>query len=146
MPLLPGIRPQPGQVLICDFGPDPDSIVPPGLMRGPLAVKPEIWKERHVVVLSSSMGVTTVVPFSTVAPRSPMRIHYRIPAGTYQFMDQQDDSWLKGDLITTVSNDRLDRPFVGNKRSIVFLSKADLRAVREAVLNGLALGKLIPHL
>lgn len=146
MPLLPGIRPQPGQVLICDFGPDPDSIVEPGVMEGPLAVKPEIWKERHVVVINSSIDVTTVIPFSTVAPRSPMRIHHRIPAGTYQFMDQQDDSWLKGDLITTVSNQRLDRPFVGNRRSTVYLDRADFKACLEAMLNGLRLGKLTPHL
>ena len=113
---------------------------------GPLAVKPEIWKERHVVVINASFGVTTVVPFSTVAPRSPMRSHFCIPAGKYQFMDQHDDSWLKGDLVTTVSNDRLDRPFVGNRRTIVSLSKDDFKACLEAMLNGLRLGKLVPYL
>jgi uncharacterized protein YifN (PemK superfamily) len=146
MPLQRGIRPAPGQVFICDFGPDPDSIVAPGVMRGPLAVKPEIWKDRHVVVLSSSFETTTVVPFSTKAPRSPTKVHHCIPAGTYAFMDQHEDSWLKGDLITTVSNSRLDRPFVGNRRTVVSLSKDDLRAVRKAVLNALRLGVLAPYL
>lgn len=146
MPLQKGIRPVPGQVLICDFGPDPDSIIEPGVMVGPLAVKPELWKERPAVVLGSSFDVTTVVPLSTIAPRSPMKTHHCIPAGTYQFLDHHEDSWVKGDLVTTVSNERLDRPFVGSRRSIVHLSKEDFKAVRVVALNGLGLGKLAPYL
>lgn len=142
MPLANGIRPASGQVLMCDFGPDPSNISPPGVMTGPLAVNPEIYKERQVIVINSSSGLTTVVPLSTVAPKSPMKIHYRINAGTYSFLDQNDDSWVKADLISTVSNQRLDRPFVAGRRTTVNISKEDLRCVRKAVLHALAMSQL----
>lgn len=131
---------------MCDFGPDPDNVIPPGVMTGPLAVKPEIFKERQAVVINSSMGLTTVVPLSTVPPRSPMKIHYRIPAGSYDFLDQNDDSWVKADLIATVSNQRLDRPFVAGQRTTVSISKDDLREIRKTVLHALAMSGLTTHL
>lgn len=137
-----GIRPSPGQVLMCDFGPDPENIMPPGVMIGPLAVKPEIFKERHVIVINSSLGLTTVVPLSTVSPRSPMKIHVKIPATSYAFLDQTVDSWVKADLIGTVSNQRLDRPYIAGKRQTVSISKDDLRRVRQAVLHALAMSHL----
>jgi uncharacterized protein YifN (PemK superfamily) len=146
MPLPNGIRPSPGQVLMCDFGPDPDNIVPPGVMTGPLAVKPEIYKQRQTVVINASSGLTTVVPLSTVAPRSPMKIHYRIAAGFYGFLDQNDDSWVKADLITTVSNQRLDRPFVAGQRKTVSVSKYHMLEIRKTVLHALAMSALVSTL
>ena len=116
--------------------------MPPGVMIGPLAVKPEIFKERHVIVINSSLGLTTVVPLSTVSPRSPMKIHVKIPATSYAFLDQTVDSWVKADLIGTVSNQRLDRPYIAGKRQTVSISKDDLRRVRQAVLHALAMSHL----
>jgi uncharacterized protein YifN (PemK superfamily) len=122
---------------MCDFGPDPDNVTPPGLMFGPLAVKPEIYKERQVIVINSSNGLTTVVPLSTVAPRSLMKIHFKITAGSYDFLSHAEDSWVKADLISTVSNQRLDRPYLAGKRQTVSISKTVLHALAMSQLASL---------
>lgn len=131
---------------MCDFGPNPATIQPPGVMGGPLAVFPEIWKDRHCVVLSARFGMAVVVPFSTVAPKKVEHFHHRIPAGKYPFFAANEENWAKCDLIESVSNARLDRPFVGGRHEIVNLDAADLRSIRQAVLHALALGFLTGHL
>lgn len=142
MPLSPGIFPQKAQILMCDFGPEPDKIVPPGIMKGPLGVAPEMYKVRHAVVVSGSRGLTMVVPFSTVAPKTPQKYHYCIPAGTYPFFDPHEDNWAKSDMLTTVSNDRLDRPYVGGAFATVRLSPDDFKRICETVLHALGLSRL----
>jgi uncharacterized protein YifN (PemK superfamily) len=137
---------KPAQMLFCEFGPDPRAIQPPGIMRGPLSVFPEMFKVRPVVVLSAGPSTTIVVPFSTVAPNKVMPFHYRIPAGTYGFLSQTDDSWLKADLMAGVSMSRLTRPKVAGKYSTVYLKPVDYREVRIAVLKALRFGDLVPHL
>jgi uncharacterized protein YifN (PemK superfamily) len=146
MPLLQGIYPSPGQVLICDFGPEPGTIEPPGLMAGPLGVPPELFKLRPVVVISPGRGLSTVVPFSTVAPKTPQKYHLCIPAGRYEFLDADADSWAKTDLLGTESNLRLDRPFVLGTRRSVKLVEADFRLIRESVLHWIGLSRLTMHL
>jgi len=135
-----------GQVVMIEFGPDPRQVAAPGIMVGPLGVLPEMFKERPGIVIATASGLTTVVPFSTKEPPKVRGFHYRIPKGKYGGMSTLEDSWVKGDLITTVSNARLDRPFVAGKRSRVMLDAADLKAVRAAVLNALQLGRLISYL
>ena len=61
-------------------------------------------------------------------------------------MSVTDDRWTKSDLIVTVSNGRVERPFVGGSRATVMLDAADLKAVRATVLNALQLGRLTSHL
>lgn len=146
MPLLPSIYPRGGQVLMCEFGPEPAKVQPPGLMIGPLGVSPEMFKERPAVVINASRGMTLVVPLSTGAPKTPQKYHYCIPAGTYPFLDPNDDSWVKADMLESVSNERLDRPFTGGKRQTVSVSTADFKKIRETVLHALALGRLTEHL
>ena len=73
MPIPRTIRLAPGQIVMVEFGPDPRSIAPPGIMRGPLAVLPEIYKERHAIVVTTTSGLTTMVPFSTKAPAASIR-------------------------------------------------------------------------
>lgn len=146
MSLLPFAVPHPGQVLMCDFGPDPQNIEPPGVMVGPLAVKPEIWKERHSVVISARFGMTIVVPFSTSKPSKKEKFHHYIAAGKYPFLSAHEDNWVKCDLIEAVSNSRLDRPYLAGRRSIVNLDAADFKDVREALLHAVALGRLTDHL
>lgn len=146
MPLRQGIFPFAGQVLICDFGPDPANVTPPGLMVGPLGVAPEMFKERPSVVISAGRGVTTVIPLSTNAPATPQKYHFCIPAGKYPFFDQHSDSWAKTDMIETVSNQRLDRPFLGGVRSTVKLSAEDLRNIRETILHWIGLSRLTSQL
>nr|WP_232037125.1 type II toxin-antitoxin system PemK/MazF family toxin [Asticcacaulis excentricus] len=115
-------------------------------MKGPLAVKPEIYKQRQVIVINSTTELTTVVPLSTVAPKTPTKIHHKIAAGTYPFLDPRDDNWVKGDLITTVSNQRLDRPYVAGRRETVKISPEDLKEVRKVVLHALAMSTLVSNL
>ena len=75
----------PGQIVMVEFGPDPRQVAAPGLMIGPLGVLPEMYKEmykeRHNVVVSTTSGLTTIVPLSTKAPTRQRAFHFRIPAG-----------------------------------------------------------------
>lgn len=146
MPIPSTIRLAAGQLVMVEFGPDPRQVAPPGVVVGPLGVLPEMYKERHAVVVSTTVGLTTIVPLSTVAPRVPRPFHHRIPAGKYGGMSTVDDSWTKSDLVTTVSNERVDRPLVAGRRATVILDAADLRAVRATVLHALQLGRLTLHL
>jgi uncharacterized protein YifN (PemK superfamily) len=125
-----------------DFGPDPRNVAPPGIMVGPLGVLPEMYKERHGIVIATTRGLTTVVPLSTSVPKTLHNFHHRIAAGKYPGMSRTDDSWTKSDLVTTVSNARVDRPFVAGRRSTIIIDAADLKAVRVTVLHALQMGRL----
>jgi uncharacterized protein YifN (PemK superfamily) len=125
-----------------EFGPDPRQVAPPGIMIGPLGVIPEMFKERHCIVVSTTAGLTTIVPLSTKAPTRPRALHFKIPAGKYPGMSTTEDSWTKSDLISTVSNNRVDRVLVAGRRTTVVLDAADLKAVRATVLHALQLGRL----
>ncbi len=129
-------------MLMCDFGPNPDTVTAPGVMVGPLGIRPEMYKERPCVVVATTSGLTTIVPLSTSTPRVVRNFHHRIPAGRYACLDAHDDSWTKSDMVTTVSNVRLDRPFLAGRRSTVILTPADLKAVRATVLHALGLSFL----
>lgn len=134
-----------GDVLLCEFGPDPreNGVYP--LTSGPISVPPEMIKRRHVVVLSTpSNGLAIIAPFSTIEPYPLKPYHYRIPFGGYPFFTK--DSWLKGDMIQVVSRNRLDRLFFHGKHQRAALSKADYKSVRASVLAGLGLSPLAVHL
>lgn len=146
MPIPSNIRLAPGQLVMVEFGPDPRQVAPPGMMAGPLGVMPEMFKERHCVVVATTNGLTTVVPLSTKTPAKVRNLHFRIPAGKYPGMSTREDSWAKSDLITTVSNERVDRVLVAGRRQTVIFDAADLKAVRAAVLHALQMGALTPHL
>ena len=135
-----------GQLVMVEFGPDPRHVAPPGVMTGPLCVLPEMFKERHGIVVGTTKGLTTVVPLSTKEPIDKKPFHLCIAAGTYDGMSTTDDSWTKSDMMTTVSNQRVDRVIVGGRRATVIISAADLKAVRETVLHALQLGSLTAHL
>lgn len=138
--------PTAGDVVMCEFGPDPSAIVAPGVMRGPLSVKPEIWKFRQVAIVSSFGRLAIVVPFSTSRPKIARNYHVHIVAGSYPFLTTANDSWLKADLVTTVSHDRLDRCQVAGRYQRVNLTSAHLKALRAACLHGIGLGRLVQHL
>ncbi|MCB8876028.1 type II toxin-antitoxin system PemK/MazF family toxin [Acidisoma silvae] len=142
MSIPSNIRLPPGQVVMVEFGPDPRQIMAPGVMTGPLGVRPEMYKERHCIVVSITSGLTTVVPLSTKPPSVVRAYHFRILAGKYPGMSIIEDSWTKSDLITTVSNQRVDRILVAGRRTTVILDAADLKAVRATVLHALQLGRL----
>jgi len=134
-----------GDVLLCDFGPDPrePGIYP--LMSGPISVPPEMIKRRQVVVISTaSAGLAIIAPFSTNQPAPLKPYHHFIPAGCYPFFSK--DSWLKGDMLQVVSRARLDRLFFDGRHQRAALSKADYRAVRASALAGLGLSTLAGYL
>lgn len=134
--------PSAGDVLNCDFGPDPESVVTPGVMYGPLAVPPEIFKLRPVAVLSTIGKISIVVPFSTSEPKVIKNYQVHVLKGTYGFLTGSADSWLKADLIEAVSHARLDRLRVGGVFQRARLSPQHLKELRIACLHAIQLGRL----
>lgn len=135
-------HPQMGTILICDFG---------GF------IEPEMVKRRTVVVISPRFrnrnDLCTIVPLSTTDPDPPMDYHYRLkmevplpPPYTSEY------KWVKGDMLATVSFNRLSRPCIGKdskgKRQYLDVVVKDeyLRCIRECVLHGLALSHLTKYL
>ncbi|MGA8575235.1 MAG: type II toxin-antitoxin system PemK/MazF family toxin [Candidatus Cybelea sp.] len=132
MPLLRGIVPKPGEVFVCDFS---------GY------VEPEIIKTRRVVVVSpqhSGARLALVVPVSTVKPRVILPIHVQLEGErTYGCFNGLPEVWVKADLMSHVRYDRLDRVRIRQQFiPTVSLTARDFRAVRQAVLHALGLGRL----
>jgi uncharacterized protein YifN (PemK superfamily) len=103
-------------------------------------------KRRQVLVISSNGWMVTVAPFSTVAPQQLKNYHFHVPEGSYPFFQDGADNWLKADMTTAVSRERLDRLWYSGSFQRAMLSPADFHAARVSVLHGLALGNLAPHL
>lgn len=164
--------PSPNDVLMCEYGPNPndpitfcvDPSIPiaceysrdrhqnnqltisPGVAYGPLSVSPEMWKRRHVVIISTSYNTSIVVPLSTDVPTVPRGYHYRIPAGTYPFLDRSRDSWVKADMMGAVSHRRLDRVLINGRYSRASLTTNDFKEVKKCVLDAMNMKHLTPHL
>ncbi len=106
-----------------------------------VTVPPEMTKRRPVVVMSGRrrriVGPYLVVPLSTQAPRQPDRTHYRLPAGTYDFLARDADSWAKCELVTAVGSARLDRLLHRGAYVAPRVADADLRAIRLGVIYAL---------
>jgi uncharacterized protein YifN (PemK superfamily) len=133
-------EPKRGAVLMCEYGPNPHNITAPGVMNGPLAVSPEMYKLRHVMVISApSSRLVAVVPFSTDPPLYPKNHHHKIPRGKYPFFIPGTDIWLKGDMVASVSTVRLSRCLVGGKPGNCYLDDFDKAKVLECVKQALRL-------
>jgi mRNA interferase MazF len=139
------IHPNPGQILFCDFSQG---------FKAPEMVK----NKRPVVILTGVIRgrskLVTVVPLSTVAPELPQPYHYMIPKQSMPMVGklQDNDSWLKGDMIYTVGFHRLDLIQLGKrgengKRQYYKdrLGRDQMRQIYQCVLHGLNLSKLVPH-
>ena len=135
-------RPASGDILLCEFGPDPRDPETFPLNAPPVSVRPEMHKRRHVVVINSNVAndLIVVAPLSTLPPAPVKPYHYFIPAGRYPFIGR--DSWLKGDMLIAVSLARLDRLKVKGSLSRTPLNATDRRACQVAMLNALGLGRL----
>lgn len=140
MPIL--FQPNAGMILVCDY-------------RG--SVFPEMQKVRPVVVVSPAFKrrpkLCAVVPLSTTDPDPVENYHLLLtldPPLPRPFDSSQ--VWVKADMISTVSHDRLDRLRAGRnaagQRTYTMrrVSAADLAAINAAMLEGLGLGRLTPHL
>ena len=118
--------PKSGTVLICSF----------------TGTVPEMIKRRPVVLLSSvSPRLAIVVPLSTTWPQPIMPWHYllRLPELLPEPYNKGIECWVKGDMIATVSFERLNFPFVGKDKDgkriyqINQITEDDLDAVRSSV-------------
>jgi mRNA interferase MazF len=135
-------HPEIGTILICDF-------------QG--FIEPEMVKRRPVIVVSPRLRnrdrQCTVVPLSTKAPYPIMAYHYKLKlddplpepyASPFQ--------WVKGDMLATVSFDRLSLPHTGKdkkgKRQYIVrvIEDTDLRNIRSCILHAMALSRLTGHL
>ena len=132
--------PKKGLLLMCDFS---------GFKA------PEMNKKREVIVLTArgslENGLATVVPLSTTPPGKVENFHWIIPTmclpNTARY--KNSDSWLKGDMIYTVSFSRLSLINIGRnsegKRSYHTskLGKENMKKIHECLLHGLNLGHIL---
>jgi uncharacterized protein YifN (PemK superfamily) len=129
--------PDAGTIVICDF-------------RG--FVEPEIVKRRPALVISprSRHGarLSTVVPLSTTAPHKPEKWHFLLDLNpTLPPPFNAPQCWVKGDMVYTVSHDRLDLPHQKDacgKREYVkrVISAKDLMTIRACIIYGLGVERL----
>ena len=139
-------HPNPGQILLCDFSQG---------FKEPEMVK----NKRPVIILTGAMNgrakLVTVVPLSTVEPLPVKPYHYKIPRNSMPMLKnfQENESWVKGDMIYTVGFHRLELIQLGKRNSAgkreYFknkLSREQMRLIYQCVLYGLNLGHLSKHL
>lgn len=88
-------------------------------------------------------------------PTHLMPYHYKIPKQSMPMIGkfQENDSWLKGDMIYTVGFHRLDLVLLGKHRSDgkreyfkERLGREQMQKIYQCVLHGLNLGKLGTYL
>jgi uncharacterized protein YifN (PemK superfamily) len=125
-------------VLICDFTTGFKS--------------PEMVKRRPVVVISPKPNrkkqLCIVVPLSTTPPSPLEPIHHQMDPASLPGNLALSTTWAKCDMMATVSLDRLDRIKLGKdatgKRLYVShsITKADLKAIQQAVLHAIGLSRL----
>jgi len=140
-------HPRPGQILLCDFSQG---------FREPEMVK----SHRPVVVLTPPIvgraNLVTVLALSTQAPHRTMPYHYKIPKNSMPQLGrfQENDTWVKGDMIYTVGFHRLDLIQLGKRdkntgKRLYFkqkLGREQMREIYKSALHGLNLGGLGEHL
>lgn len=134
-------HPTPGTIVICDF----------------IGLKaPEMLKKRPVVILSPKFkgrnGLASIVPLSTTAPTAVAAYHYQLTvAPTLPPPYDSPQMWVKGDMVYTLSTDRMSLPFLGKdgsgKRQYIQrqVDAADFAEIQRCVLNGLGMGALTIH-
>ena len=130
-----------GQILMCDF-------------KG--MKEPEMVKRRPVIVLKAARRgpkLVQVACLSTAKPEPVLPYHLPIE-DKYLPRDkffQDKETWLKGDMVYTVSFDRLDYIRIGidNGKRVYFkqsLSRDNMKSVYSCVLHGMNLGHLSQYL
>lgn len=132
-----GIRfqPSPGQILICHFG---------------IAFRqPEMTKTRPVLVVSAHQRewtrICTVIPISSKRPNPVRSYHYQLPPGILP-TEKYPEAWLKGDLIVSVADHRLDRIKKGFRSYEAPTVPDDvLREARRCALHRLGMHSLTIH-
>jgi uncharacterized protein YifN (PemK superfamily) len=121
--------PDPGDVLMCDF----EGLTPP-----------EMTKKRRVIVLSPKSRTHfpetfLVVPVSKTPPVPPQNHHCEFKARAYDFFHPTESVWALANMLTCVKRSRLDRIKINNRFTAARIRKADLLAVRQAVLHAMGM-------
>ena len=137
-------HPELGTIVICDY--DKGGFIPP-----------EMIKRRLAIVISPRLRhrdrLCTVVPLSTTPPSQVMPYHYNIKLDeSFRTPHDYQGHWVKADMISTVSFDRLSLPYRGKNISgkrdyfVKIIKGDDLKSIRGCVLYALALFSLTEHL
>lgn len=123
--------PKQGHYLICDFE------------RG--FVPPEIVKPRPVIVVSKTethgphRRLCTVVALSTTPPSPELAWHYRLKQNPNPG-NAKTPVWVKGDMIYTVSFNRLDKPHTkSHRKGRIYQNIRIEKDELDVILNGLAI-------
>ena len=100
--------------------------------------------------------LVTVLALSTKEPNKIMPFHYKIPKISMPQVGrfQDNDTWVKGDMIYTVGFHRLDLIRLGKKdnktgKRLYFkqkLGREQMKEIYKCALHGLNLGDLGQHL
>lgn len=117
---------------------------------------PEMIKRRPVIVISPPIkgrsGLCTVVCCSTTMPKTTMPYHAQIHLHEPLPVPLSSSFWIKGDMIYTVSFQRLSLIRAGKDTSgqrkyySTILTDDQLRTVSACILHGLNLSFLTKHL
>ena len=140
-------HPRVGQILLCDFSQG---------FKEPEMVK----SHRPVVILTPPIvgraELVTVLALSTKEPDRIMPFHYMIPSSSMPQLGrfQENDTWVKGDMIYTAGFHRLDLIRLGKKdiktgKRLYFqqkLGREQMKEIYKCALHGLNLGDLGQHL
>ena len=131
---------------MCDFGPDATDPRTFPLSQPPVAVPPEIWKPRRVVVVSDNAinhrhgrghGLCLVVPFSATPPKTPDAWDVFFPARSYRSLTK--DVWAECARVTLASHARLDRVIAGQGYRSEFLKPDDMARIEDGLHAALGL-------
>lgn len=119
-----------------------------------------VKSSRPVVALTSSMrgrsNLVTVVSLSTKEPPVILDHHYKLPRASMPMLPrfQDNETWVKGDMIYTVGFHRLDLIRLGTKDRTTGkrqyfkrrLGREQMTEIYSCVLSGLNLKHLIEHI
>ena len=106
---------------------------------------PEMIKIRPVIVLSAqrhNRETCVVVPVSTTKPYPIEAFHHKLEPASLPDRLRKSESWVKGNMITTVANWRLDRVRVarnpdGSRQYVAHkITVADWSAVQQVAVPG----------
>lgn len=118
-------QPRAGMVLICNYE---TGFTPP-----------EMTKTRRVVIVSeddhNKYGLCTVVPFSTTPPNVEQPFHVKFAAKSYPFLHQESPTWAKCNMVSTISQQRLDRIGMNGQYISPRISEEDSLKIYKAILT-----------
>lgn len=118
---------------------------------------PEMVKKRLVIVIAEPeegrQGLCTVVPLSATEPEEIRPFHHEMSPYSLPDPYRNKTMWAKCDMVYTVGFHRLDRVKIGKNRKtgkrIYHTNQiilADIQGVTKAILHGLKLDRLTPHI